>query len=262
MKTKFIFAALCVGAMMVACTPKETVAEAPVEGEESTTVGEQMLVPPTMEDIKEVSYLLGLNFGSFIKNVGMGEEFNYKEMINGIKDFINAEGQMYSPEFGEQFKYNPSRMNEVFETYTGKLKALKGEENAKESKAFLEKNAKAEGVQQTESGLQYIIVEPGNGVRAAETDTVWVKYSGSLVDGTVFDESGEDADPVSFALDQVIAGWSEGMQLIGEGGKIKLFVPSELAYGQRGPMGPNQTLKFKVELIEVKPYVEPAADAE
>lgn len=255
MKTKFIFAALCMGAMLVACAPKEAeTTEGQEPQENQTEAAIDLDKAPTKAEINEVSYLLGVNFGSFIKGVGLGEKFNYNEMIKGIKDFLAAKGGMYDLGFTEQFKYDPMRMQEVLEGYSKKLKNVEAKENAEKSAAFLEKNAKAEGVQQTESGLQYIIIEPGNDVKPALVDTVWVKYKGTLIDGTVFDEVAEDQEAVSFPLNQVIPGWGEGMGLIGEGGKIKLFVPSELAYGEmgaQGAIGPNSAIIFEVTLEKV-----------
>jgi FKBP-type peptidyl-prolyl cis-trans isomerase len=144
-----------------------------------------------------------------------------------------------------------------------KKKQAEAETQAKieEGKKFLEENAKQPGVQTTESGLQYQIVEEGTGKTPGPTDKVTVNYRGTRVDGTEFDSSYKRGKPTSFPLNHVVKGWTEGLQLIKEGGKIKLFVPSDLAYGSRGPLA-NQTLIFDVELISVgepAPEQEPAA---
>jgi FKBP-type peptidyl-prolyl cis-trans isomerase len=120
--------------------------------------------------------------------------------------------------------------------------------------AFLAENAMKPGVQKTASGLQYIIINPGEGRSPKATDTVKVNYRGTLLDGTEFDSSYKRNEPIEFPLNAVIKGWTEGLQLIKEGGKIQLFIPSNLAYGPRGAggaIGPDETLIFDVELLKV-----------
>ncbi len=127
-------------------------------------------------------------------------------------------------------------------------------ENLAESETFLATNAENEGVEQTESGLQYQILEEGEGNAPAATDEVKVHYKGTLMDGTVFDSSYERGEPVTFPLNRVIPGWTEGLQLIKEGGKVKLWIPPDLGYGTRGrpPTIPgNALLIFEVELLEI-----------
>jgi FKBP-type peptidyl-prolyl cis-trans isomerase len=119
-----------------------------------------------------------------------------------------------------------------------------------EGQQFLEANAKKEGVTTTESGLQYKVIEEGSGKSPGPGDTVTVNYTGTLVDGTEFDSSAKHGGPATFKLDAVIKGWSEGLQLMKEGGKTRLFIPQKLAYGDRGPLG-HRALIFDVELIKV-----------
>lgn len=122
-------------------------------------------------------------------------------------------------------------------------------------KKFLAENGKREGVTTTESGLQYEVLSEGEGEPPAKTDEVTVHYTGSLITGEVFDSSVERGQPVSFPLGNVIEGWTEGVQLMKPGAKYKFYIPSELGYGERGAgakIGPNETLVFEVELIEVK----------
>ena len=130
-------------------------------------------------------------------------------------------------------------------------------ENAEESAKWLAEIEKQEGVQKTESGLLYRIDREGEGAQATlDTDVVLVNYEGKTRDGKVFDSSYEREEPISFPLNGVIKGWTEGMKLVKAGGQITLWIPSELAYGERGAgsdIGPNQALEFKVELIEVNP---------
>ena len=120
---------------------------------------------------------------------------------------------------------------------------------------FLAENKGKEGVKTTASGLQYKIVKEGTGKSPAATDTVLVHYEGKLLDGTVFDSSIKRGEPISFPLNRVIPGWTEGLQLVKEGGKAILYIPSKLAYGSSGAggaIGPNETLIFEVELIKIK----------
>jgi FKBP-type peptidyl-prolyl cis-trans isomerase FklB len=127
--------------------------------------------------------------------------------------------------------------------------------NLEAGKEFLAENAKREGVKTTESGLQYEVLEKGEGEKPGKTDTVKVHYTGELLSGEVFDSSRERGEPVTFALNQVIPGWTEGLQLMSEGARYKLYIPSDLAYGPGGnrAIGPNETLVFDVELLEVNP---------
>ena len=155
----------------------------------------------------------------------------------------------------DQFKISPELMNQVFTDYIDKISAFKGAKGTAESEAFLAENKLKDGVAVTASGLQYIIEDKGTGIVPKAEDTVEVKYKGQLIDGTVFDQSPE-GETVSFPLNGVIAGWTEGIQLIGEGGKIRLFIPSDLAYGPNGAggvIGPNAALIFDVELVKVTP---------
>jgi FKBP-type peptidyl-prolyl cis-trans isomerase len=120
---------------------------------------------------------------------------------------------------------------------------------------FLKENATKEGVKTTASGLQYKIVKEGTGKSPAATDTVLVHYRGTLLDGTEFDSSYKRNEPISFPLNRVIPGWTEGLQLLKEGGKAILYIPSKLAYGENGAgnvIGPNETLIFEVELLKVQ----------
>lgn len=126
------------------------------------------------------------------------------------------------------------------------------DDNAALGHEFLEKNAKNDSVVQTASGLQYMVLKEGTGAKPGPTDQVTVEYTGKLIDGTVFDTS-EGRGPATFGLNQVIAGWTEGLQLMSEGAEYRLFVPSELAYGTQGQgnIAPNSTLIFDVKLIKV-----------
>jgi len=220
---------------------------------------------PSSAEIDSVSYLIGVNFGYFIKANNFAEkiaDLNMSEIKKGMNDFINAPGQMGTPEFNEAFKINPDDMQQLFGAYIEKRNAYVAAVNKAEGDAFLEKLYNKNGIVKTESGLLYEIIEAGNDVKAGPADTVWCHYTGTLIDGTKFDGSDPEAEPVRFTLDRVIAGWTEGMQLVGEGGKIKLYIPSNLAYGERnmGNIKPNSALIFDVEITKVGKVAAPAAE--
>lgn len=246
---------LILGLAVVACAPKGTTATdengeaAPVEKSAKDLV-------PGKAEIDTVSYLVGVNFGSFIKNYGFGE-MNQAQVIKGAKDYIKAKGNPRDPEFVKQLKVDPNRMNEIFNSYLEKMHELKMAENSEKEQKFLASNAKKPGVQQTASGLQYKIINEGNDVKPSPVDTVWVLYKGSLIDGTVFDQTAEGAEPVKLMLNRVVKGWTEGLQFIGEGGEIELYIPSALGYGMQGSQGiePNSTLIFNVVLDKVGKFV-------
>ena len=248
MKIKTIIAASLASLALAACAQNSTPAE--FKG-----------LAPTKSQIDSVSYLMGIQFAATAQGWGFGEDFNYNEVVKGFKDFFNAEGNPQSVEFLDQFKISPELMSEVFTDYIQKVAEFKAAKGAAEGEAFLAANKLKDGVAVTATGLQYIIEEKGNDVVPKPEDTVEVKYKGTLLDGTVFDETGDET--VSFPLNAVIAGWTEGIQLIGEGGKIRLFIPPQLAYGEAGAgsvIGHNSTLIFDVDLVKVIPYEEPAEE--
>lgn len=250
---KFIAAAVAVVIASASCS--STGVKGGADGADSTAVAVKPVDPkaflPKKSEIDSVSYLIGINFGSFIKGYNFGD-LNFAAIEKGIKDFVNAKGDYRDSTFAEQFKINPELMNEVFNAYLAKRRDYTSAVNGQKSAEFLAANLKNEGVQVTESGLQYTIIEAGNDVKPAAADTVWVRYKGTLIDGTTFDEN-QAQDGTRMLLNRVIKGWTEGLQLIGEGGKIKLFIPADLAYGENGSRGiePNSALIFDVDLVKV-----------
>lgn len=197
----------------------------------------------------KVSYALGLGIGSQLKQMG-AEKLNIDDFAQAIKDSIAGKEQIQAAEaqqivqefFAEQEKVQRAKAAE-----NGKLAKLAGEK-------YLEENAKKEGVQVTESGLQYIVLQEGNGKSPKATDRVKCHYEGMLTDGTLFDSSVQRGEPAVFPLNGVIAGWTEGLQLMKEGGKTRFFIPYHLGYGEAGAAGaipPYAALIFDVELIEV-----------
>ena len=234
---KFLAASAAVATMLVACNQS---VELP-EGVEA----------PTAAEVDSVSYLVGINFGYFIKSNNFGKDLNFSKIEKGMMDFINAEGNMQDPEFNEQLDINPELMNRIISNYVTKKNAAEGAINTAEGKKFLAKNKLKDGVVTTESGLQYKIIEQGSDKKAGPTDAVTVNYKGTLLDGTVFDET--KGSPIELTLNRVIKGWAEGLQLVGEGGKIELYIPSELGYGAQatGAIKANSTLIFEVEVVKV-----------
>lgn len=240
------------GATVVACSPKaaETAEATDEEAVEVVKTAKDYI--PSKAVVDSVSYLIGVNFGSFIKGYDFGD-INYAQMKKGIEDFVKAKGDMRDPDFGKQFKVNPERLNDMFNEYLENRHNYKLLVNKEKGDKFLAQNKAKDGVVETESGLQYRIIEAGNDVHPTAVDTVWVRYQGKTLDGEVFDEVKEGAEDVEFVLNRVIPGWTEGIQLIGEGGKIELYIPANLAYGERGNQGiePNSTLIFNVDLNKV-----------
>lgn len=190
----------------------------------------------------KLSYALGLSMGQNFKGSGV-------DKIN-VSDFAAALQAVYA---GEKPEMTYDEAKQVVQEYFTNLQARAGEENAKAGRDFLANNAKQEGVVVTESGLQYLVVKEGSGKKPGPNDVVTVHYTGRLIDGTVFDSSVERGEPATFAVGQVIAGWVEGLQLMSEGAAYRLFIPSELAYGEHGtgPIQPNSALIFDVKLIKV-----------
>ena len=261
MRKNFLFAVLAAGLAVAACSPKAE--KAGVEdGEEAVETVKEVVktakdFKPSKAQLDSVSYLVGINFGSFIKNYDFGD-LNYSQIKKGMNDFINAKGNMRDPDFGEQFKINPEEMNRLFGEFLENRRSLKLLTNKEAEEKFLAKNKTKEGVVELPSGLQYKVIKEGGVKPASPKDTVWVRYQGKTLDGNVFDEVTPDRDSIRFTLDRVIAGWTEGIQQVGEGGQIELYVPAKLGYGERGNQGiePNATLIFTVDLCKVAPFVE------
>lgn len=199
----------------------------------------------------KVSYALGLGIGSQLKSMG-ADSLNIDDFAQAIKDTISGAELKVSHKESQQI------VQEFFKEQEAKQRA-QAAENGKvareEGEKFLAENAKKDGVQVTESGLQYSVIKEGTGRSPKATDTVVCHYEGFLTNGTVFDSSIQRGEPAAFPLNAVIAGWTEGLQLMKEGGKTRFFIPYNLAYGEAGAAGaipPYAALIFDVELLEVK----------
>ncbi|MCM1317813.1 MAG: FKBP-type peptidyl-prolyl cis-trans isomerase [Bacteroides sp.] len=200
-------------------------------------------------DFDKISYALGLSMGHNFQASGI-KEINVQDFADGVAAvYYGSQPKMTFAEAKEEINRFFTAMQQQQEAESAKM----AETNAAAGREFLEKNGKRPEVKTTATGLQYEVLKEGNGVHPAATDSVTVHYTGKLLDGTVFDSSVERGEPATFGVSQVIPGWVEALQLMSEGAKWNLFIPSALAYGERGVPGiaPNQTLIFEVELIKV-----------
>lgn len=193
--------------------------------------------------LDSASYSFGSAMASNFKGNGL-TELNYDLLVRGLKDAFTDKTPLLSREVAQE------SINKVFikagqQKYQGKIS---------EEKVFLENNKKVEGVKTTASGLQYMVIKAGNGKKPALTDTVLVNYKGMTLKGQVFD-SNEGREPIELPLNRVIPGWTEALQLMPEGSKYRLFIPYQLAYGERGAgenISPYSALIFEVELVKIK----------
>ncbi|NBB92964.1 MAG: hypothetical protein GVY32_07345 [Gammaproteobacteria bacterium] len=198
---------------------------------------------------ERLSYTIGMDIGSSLSEQGM--ELDLDLLVEALRASYNGEETRLTQEeaLAERDAFMQRRQQQ--------MEAQREEEagaNLEAGQAFLAQNRERDDVMETESGLQYRVVEEGDGASPSAEDRVTVHYKGTLIDGTEFDSSYARGEPATFALNQVIPGWTEGVQLMSEGAKYEFFIPSELAYGEQGrpgPIGPNATLIFEVELLEV-----------
>ena len=202
------------------------------------------------QDLDRISYALGLSMGNNFRNSGI-KTINVSDFADGVAAvFEGAKPKMSYDEAKEEIRIFFQAMEEEQRAAAQKM----GEVNAAAGKAFLEENGKRVEVNVTPSGLQYEVLEEGTGKQPSAGDNVTVHYTGKLIDGTVFDSSVDRGAPATFGVTQVIPGWVEALQMMKEGAKWRLFIPSNLAYGPNGAgniIGPYSTLIFDVELIKV-----------
>ena len=194
-------------------------------------------------EMEKVSYSLGVNVAKSVKNQGL-ESIDSEAIAQAFTDVFE----------GNELKISEQESNIILQDYFGKIAKEAKSANVEAGEKFLAENAKRDGVTTTATGLQYEVLVEGSGDSPKETDQVTVHYHGTLIDGTVFDSSVERGQPATFPVNGVIAGWVEALQLMNPGAKYKLFIPSNLAYGERGAggsIGPNATLIFEVELISI-----------
>ena len=193
--------------------------------------------------MNKISYALGLGIGHQLKSMNI-EDFSVEDFAKSISDVMSGKETAMTSQEAQMM------LNEYFQ----KKEKEQAQTAIAEGKVYLEENAKRNGVTQTKSGLQYEVLTEGTGKSPKATDTVRCHYEGRLLDGTVFDSSYKRGEPADFGLNQVIPGWTEGVQLMKEGAKYRFHIPYLLAYGERGAgaqIPPYSTLVFDVELIKV-----------
>ncbi len=200
-------------------------------------------------DEQKLGYIIGMDIGKSLRQQGT---------VVDLDSLMDAITTTYK---GEELAMTDEEAAAVRKVYVKQRQAATkaetaavGQENRTEGKKFLAENKVKEGVQTTDSGLQYKVLTMGDGAKPAATDTVKVHYSGKLLDGTEFDSSYARNEPISFALNRVIAGWTEGVQLMPIGSKFVFYIAPDLAYGEGGggPIPPNSTLVFEVELLDIE----------
>lgn len=206
--------------------------------------------PELTTDKEKISYSIGMDIGGNLKRGSV--EVDPDLLAKGLKDSYGGGKTILTEDEARKTiaDFQKTLMAKQAET----MQKL-SEKNKADGEKFLAENAKKEGVKTLPSGLQYKEITPGEGKSPKATDTVSTHYKGTLIDGTEFDSSYKRGEPVTFPVSGVIAGWTEALQLMKEGAKWQLFIPSSLAYGERGAgreIGPNATLIFEVELISVK----------
>lgn len=241
---KWVFAAMCTA--LVACNNEEAgnngvIQDAKADEKSATTF---------KNEDQKASYAIGLRMGEgFARDLG---EIDLDMYYKGVKDGFKGKDSLLSPEevVATMQALQARKMEEQQQSM-----AKAADDNKASSDAFLAKNKSRKEVTTTASGLQYEVIKEGSGESPDENDKVNVHYHGTLPDGTVFDSSVERGEPISFAVNGVIKGWTEALQLMQVGDKWKLYIPSDLAYGARGAgpkIGPNQALVFDVELLGVE----------
>ncbi len=255
---KMSLMAVAVAVAVTGCQKEDTKAEQPAQVELKTFE-------------QQSGYAIGLSMGRYISNTlarqqELGVSLDNAVILRGVQDGLAKQAKMSDEELEKALKAYDKKINEAA--------AKKAEDDAKgnleKGKKFLEENAKKDGVKVTKSGLQYQVITEGKGDKPKASDVVKVHYTGTLIDGTKFDSSLDRKEPAEFPLDHVIPGWTEGVQLMTVGSKYKLFLPSELAYGEQGAgsIPPNSVLVFEVELLDIvkpdakadaKPEAKPAA---
>jgi len=194
-------------------------------------------------EMDTVSYSLGVNIGKNLKGQGFSD-INIAAMMKAMEDVMGDKTLSISEEDA----------NTLIQAYFATVMEKKTKEGRAEGETFLAENAKKAGITTTASGLQYEVMTMGEGPKPVATDKVTVHYHGTLTDGKVFDSSVDRGEPASFPLNGVITGWTEALQLMPIGSKFRIFLPSDLAYGERGAgqlIGPHATLIFEVELLSI-----------
>lgn len=240
----------------VACAAFAVASTLSAQTESAKPAGEAA-APAASAPMDKVSYFIGSQIGGNIANnfKQQGVDIQLDSFLGAIRDQFEGKPSKYKPEELE------AAMKEFEKVMQGKQAEMQAAQAAKagETKAagakFLADNGKKEGVKTTASGLQYEVIKQGEGPKPVATDKVNVHYHGTLLNGKVFDSSVERGEPITFGVQEVIKGWTEALQLMNVGSKYKLYIPSDLAYGDNGAgadIGPGETLVFEVELLKIE----------
>ena len=232
---KILFLSL-IGCILISCQAETT---------SDTTTNEDSAISSSLSD---QSYAIGYDIGSSIK--GQDIDFDDREFKKGVSDGLKQKNRFTDEELQEHLMQFRITMIQQQQERNKKLLS----KNTEEGELFLTENALRTGVVTLDSGLQYEVIDEGYGISPSAEDEVVVHYKGELIDGTVFDSSYDRGEPAKFFVNQVVPGWVEALQLMPEGSKWKLYIPSDLGYGERGAgqaIGPNAVLIFEVELLEV-----------
>lgn len=202
------------------------------------------------------SYMVGMSMAGNIP-APVAEELDPAVVASAVSDILSGKTPALTPEEAQTIG---TAFSEKMKTKMQAVEKKAASTNKTEGDAFLAKNRTASGVHVTASGLQYKVDKKASGPKPTAEETVQVNYKGSLLDGTVFDSSYKRGEPATFPLSGVIPGWSEALQLMPVGSKYTFWIPSQLAYGERGagPIGPNSTLQFEVELLKIVPAAKSA----
>lgn len=233
MKIKNLFLTLAVGAMAVGCGDTSSI--------KSTTA-------KLTTSADTASFYIGYLYGTGLQRTGI-QDPNMAALVAGMNSALQK----------KEMKEDPQQMEMFLNQYIQELMTKKAEENLKKGEEFLKANLKKEGVDTISDGIQYKVIKEGNGAKPTATDVVKVHYAGTLINGEEFDSSIKRGEPAEFQLNRVIPGWTKALQQMPVGSKWVIYLPADQAYGQRGggPIGPNETLIFEVELLEiVKPEAE------
>lgn len=234
MKAKNLLLTLAVGALAASCN----------SGSMTQTTANLKTATDT------ASYYLGFMYGTGMQRMGL-KDANMEALVAGMNTAFQ----------GKETEANPQAMEMYLNNYFQQMAMKQAEANLEKGQKFLAENAKKEGVKELVDGIQYKVIKEGNGAKPAETDVVKVHYKGTLIDGTEFDSSIKRGEPAEFPLNRVISGWTKALKEMPVGSKWEIYIPADQAYGQRGsgPIGPNETLIFEVELLDIVTPQAPAS---
>ncbi|HEY1084532.1 MAG TPA: FKBP-type peptidyl-prolyl cis-trans isomerase [Prosthecobacter sp.] len=247
----------CAALAVASTLSAQTDAAKPAAEKESAKPAGEAAAPAASAPMDKVSYFIGTRIGGDIANnfKNQGIDLDLDSFLGAIRDQFEGKPSKYKP---EELEAAMDSFQKVMMAKQAELQAKQAEKATKvkeEGAKFLAENKKREGVKTTASGLQYEVLKASEGAKPAATDKVNVHYHGTLLNGKVFDSSVQRGEPVTFGVQEVIKGWTEALQLMTVGSKYKLFIPSNLAYGDNGAgndIGPGETLVFEVELLKIE----------